>query len=441
MRIALISPKRNLWSNNVKIKTALESLQDFIQPWYTPNLGLLTVAALTPTESTFDYIDEQFQPIDFNKAYDIVAISVMTQQANRAYLIGDKFREKGQFVIMGGIHPTLLPNEAMEHADAIIMGEAELLWPEFIKEFSSGNPKKIYHIDELAKLRHSPIPRYDLLKDKYTKRRSEYFTMLPLQATRGCPHDCYYCVASNIFGKKYRTKEIEQIVDEISFVKECLPNYLLMFADDNLFANKKFAHRLMEAITPLKMKWVCQSDISVGKSDDLLKLAKKAGCVGILIGLESLSTRTLEKVNKNKWKSRYVASYEKHIHNIQQNGIIVYAAFIFGFDGDNIDVFKETRDFMLRNNILGQFTILTPLPGTRLRDQLQKENRILYPNQWDMYTFFDVTYEPANISAKELEDNFIWLYQQIYNLAAHVKRVTYMKKIYKSLMKVSHGRT
>ena len=434
MRIALISPKRNLWSNNVKIKTALESLQDFIQPWYTPNLGLLTVAALTPTESTFDYIDEQFQHIDFNKAYDIVAISVMTQQANRAYLIGDKFREKGQFVIMGGIHPTLLPHEATEHADSIIMGEAELLWPKFIRDFSSGNPKKIYRTDELAQLRYSPIPRYDLLKEKYTKRRSEYFSMVPLQATRGCPHDCYFCVASNVFGKKYRTKEIEQIVNEITFINQFLPNYLLMFADDNLFANKLFARKLMEAITPLEIKWVCQSDISIGKGDELLKLIKKAGCVGMLIGLESLSTKTLEKVNKNKWKSRHIASYEKYVHNIQQNGIIVYAAFIFGFDGDDIDVFEETRDFMLRNNMLGQFTILTPLPGTRLRGQLEKQKRLLYSSQWDMYTFFDVTYKPTNISTKELEDNLIWLYQQIYNLAAHVKRVEYMKKIYKSLM-------
>jgi len=441
MRIALIGPKRNLWSNNVKTKTALESLRDFIQPWYTPNLGLLTVAALTPTEATFDYIDEQFQHIDFNKAYDIIAISVMTQQANRAYLIGDKFRQKGQFVIMGGIHPTLLPDEAIEHSDSIIMGEAELLWPEFIRDFSSGNPKKIYRTDELAQLRYSPIPRYDLLKEKYTKRRPEYFSMVPLQVTRGCPHDCYYCVASNIFGKKYRTKEIQQIVNEITFIKQFLPNYVLMFADDNLFAKKHFARRLMEAITPLNIKWLCQSDISIGKSDELLRLARKAGCIGMLIGLESLSTKTLEKVNKNKWKSRHIASYEKYIHNIQQKGIIVYAAFIFGFDGDSVDVFEETRDFMLRNNILGQFTILTPLPGTRLRDQLRKQERLLCPSQWDMYTFFDVTYKPTNISTKELEDNLIWLYQQIYNMGAHVKRVKYMKQIYKSLMKVSHGRT
>lgn len=435
MRIALITPKRNLWSHNPKIRTALEGLQDFIQPWYTPNLGLLTLAALTPTESRFDYIDEQFEDIDFSKAYDIIAISVMTQQAHRAYVIGDKFREKGKFVIMGGMHPTLLPHEAIEHADAIIAGEAELLWPQFIKDFSSGNPKKMYRTDELAELKYSPTPRYDLLKEKYTRRRPEYFSMIPVQATRGCPHDCYYCVASNVFGKKYRIKEIQQIVDEISFIKECLPNYLILFADDNLFPNREFAHSLMEAITPLEIKWVCQSDISIGKSDELLKLIKKAGCVGMLIGLESLSVKTLERVNKSKWKSRYIVSYEKYIHNIQQKGIIVYAAFIFGFDGDNIGVFKETRDFMLRNNILGQFTILTPLPGTRLRDQLQKQERLLYPNQWDMYTFFDVTYKPTSISAKELEDNFVWLYQQIYNLDAHGRRLNHMKDIYKHLIK------
>ena len=436
--ICLIGTKRYTWSINPKTKNALDGNNRFLKAYNTSSLSIITIAGLTPPDIEVSYIDEDFEDIDFNIQYDIVGISAMTQQIVRSYEIAKEFRRRGIYVVMGGIHTSFLPEEALEWVDTVIIGEAEDLWPQFLEDFKNNKAKKIYKQPEgtFVDLTKSPIPRYDLLKKKnYFEDHKSFYNMIPIQVSRGCPHDCEFCLVTKCYGSRFRKKTIEQVRIEINEIKKYFPGKVILFADDNLFIDRKFSKKLLEEIKNLKIRWWAQSDISVGEDEELLSLIYESGGLLLLIGFESIDPENLKTINNNSWKYRQLKNYSKNIERIQKHGIIVFGSFIFGLDNDDKNVFNNVVEFMDQNNITGQLTIATPLPGSRLLERLKLEGRLIENEPfWDKCTFLDVLFKPQKMTIEELEDGFIWSYKQVFNEKAQAKRVQYLKEIYKNIL-------
>ena len=257
--------------------------------------------------------------------------------------------------------------------------------------------------------------------------------MVPIQATRGCPRNCNFCVVTKIYGAKTRKKKIEQIIIEIKNIKALFKAPLIMFADDNLFADKKYAKDLLRSIFDLKISWVGQCDTSVINDSELIKIAYKSGCMMLLIGFESLNYDSLKEINSNGWKMNQLKNYTNVVKTLQENGIMVYAAFIVGHDQDNKSTFTNIRNFMIENHCSGQITILTPLPGSELYEKYKKEGRLIEETFWDKTNFFDIVFKPKAMTIDEIENGFIWLYEEIFNSSAFENRYKYMKEIYKKM--------
>ncbi len=430
MKVALILPKGIFSSRNNELENFWKESKEMItyrHLWSGFSPALLVVAALLPTDCQITLIDENFEDIDFEERYDLVGITAMTQRANRAYQIADEFRKKGTKVILGGIHPTILPEEAKQHADAVLIGEAEEIFSNFIRDFLKNSIKSFYKTSQPVDITRSPLPRYDLLKP-------ENYNMIWIQTTRGCPIDCEFCAASKVYGLKFRHKAVGQVIKEVSLVKRIWNNALIGFSDDNMFINRKYAKEMLEELAHLNIRWITQTDISIAGDKRFLRLLRKSGCMMLFIGFESLSENTLKSVDTHGWKSKFLPEYKFLIREIQSYGIGVMGAFIVGFDNDDVSVFDKIADFVLENNLYGaQVTILTPLPGTRLRVRLERENRLLTTG-WDNYTFLDVNFKPAKMSINELLNGLIETYKKIYNKEVHIKKAKYFKSIFTRLM-------
>lgn len=415
MRLALISPKSVFFSCNSDLSNFFRNtftgsangiMMSRYAYWTGGNLGLLILSALTPSEYEIDYIDENYETINFEESYDIVGISAMTQQAPRAYEIADIFRNKGIKVVIGGIHATLLPEEAAKHADSVVVGEAEDLWPELIQDCAIGKLKRFYYSTKPVDLARSPVPRYDLLK-KYD------YKMLWIQTARGCPRDCEFCAASNVYGKGYRHKTIDQVISEINFIKSHWQRPLLNFTDDNMFVDKKYSKALIEAVAKTKLRWTAQGDISVAEDDAFLDFLQRSNCVLLFIGLETLTPQ--DHLDRAGWKQKKIEKYPELIRRIQARGIGVLGAFIVGLDNDDASVFEKVASFVIENRLYAtQISVPTPLPGTRLRERLMKEGRIL-TDDWARYTFGDVNFIPKKMKPDELQDGLLYVYNRVYN--------------------------
>jgi radical SAM superfamily enzyme YgiQ (UPF0313 family) len=427
MRIGLISPKGNFGSNNPEFKKFWDDspyTSTYRQNWSGLGTGLLIVAALTPSEYDVQIVDENIEPINFSDKYDLVGITAMTQQATRAYQIADEFRKRGIPVTIGGIHATILPEEAKSHCDSVVIGESENTWPILLKDLKRNELLPFYRADKTVNLKESPLPRYDLLK-----KRS--YSIVWLQTTRGCPHDCDFCAASKIFGAKYRFKDISQLKQEIELIRKELGDVLIGIADDNIVVNKNYLSLLLDYFKKSGIRWLGQSDISIAQDIEMLNMVQKSNCKFLLLGLESISAESLKAVNNNSWKYNKLSNYPSYIGRIQETGIGVMGSFIFGFDNDDTSVFKKTAEFVLENNLYyGNFSILTPYPGTKLRDRLAKENRLL-TTPWEKYTLWDVNFIPNKMSVSELQTGLFDAYKMINTKEAFGKRVDYFKNIFK----------
>ncbi len=436
-RICLVSPRRHIWAKNEKITAVLKDAHEYLKAYFSPPLALLTLAGMTPPNVEIVLAQDDFDEVDCHASFDLVGISVMIQNVDRAYEIADAFRSRGIYVVLGGIHPTVLPEEASLHADTVIVGEAEELWPRFLNDFESGEPRSIYRHPpgHRVDLTRSPLPRYDLLNARNSMKDPRYYyNFAPIQASRGCPHACDFCLVSDIYGKKNRRKSIEQIRSEILAVKQHLPNRLIGFVDDNLFLDRRFTRELLQTLEELKVRWVTQTDIAVGEDPELLRQMYRAGCLFLLIGFESSNPDNLSGIDPNRWKMRQLANYERYLHNIQESGIIVLGSFIVGLDHDDAGVFARTVDFVDRNCITSNIFIATPLPGSRFYERLKQEGRLLYPEPfWDRCTFYDVLFRLKGMTREEAEVGFIWAYQQTCSTKAFQKRADYIKEIYRKL--------
>ena len=371
-----------------------------------PQLTLGVISALTPPEIEVDVVEEEIDPIDFDKQYDLVGISCMTTSAPRAYQLSAAFRKNGAKVVLGGIHPTVMPEEAIAHCDCVVIGEAEGCWGELIRDFKQNRLKKFYRSFncDLAKF---PIPR---LNHNHTP-----FKVTPIFCSRGCPYNCEFCSVTDLYGKKIRHRRVRDIVKEIA-TRE---SKKFFFLDDNIMGDVRFATELFTALADLKIRWVGQASISLSKNRALLKLAQRSGCAGLFIGLESVSSENLKKLRKTPGNS---ADYAEAINIIRDAEILLHASLVFGFDDDDRSIFGKTLEFLEKNKVpTATFNILTPYPGTALFDRFKKEGRLLSQN-WQDYNHRTVVFRPKNLTPEELAEGFNWLGRNFYTTTSIFSR-------------------
>ena len=432
MKIALIDPMFKRVNSNVRMKKLLANspfLYFYSSFWSGFSTGLLTLAALTPEGFEVRYIDDNFEDIPYEEQFDIVAVTATTQQATRAYSIAREFKTKWGddcTLVAGGYHVSYFPEEAQKYFDVVFQGEAETTWPEFLSDFTRNSKKSIYKSSDYApvNLKDVPVPRYELLNP-------EYYKMLWLQTSRGCPRPCEFCAASEYFGHQTRSKSPEQTVKEIKYARRFLKFQPILFADDNMFLGGRKSIQFLGALQKSNIRFVAQADIGVATNPELLEKLKDSGCSVLFIGFESLDPRNLSLMNTNQWKLNHLSSYKESIHIILQTGIGIYGAFIVGYDWDTKDSFRDVGDFITENFLAGaQITLPTPLPGTKLRRRLLKENRVL-KTPWENYTFFDVNIAHPTLSKAELEEELFKLYARIYNKEYLDKKNQFYKEIFR----------
>ena len=351
-----------------------------------PGLGLLTVAALCPPSTEIKLIEDEYEDICYEGDTDLVGISLLTLNARRAYEISDNFRLRNIPVVLGGMHVTACPDEALHHADSIVIGEAEDTWPGLLKDFSNDKLKKVYKSSNSSDLSNLPFPRRDLVDKK------KYITVNTVQASRGCPFSCEFCSITSLFGSKTRFRPIEEVIEEI----KSLEGDIFLLNDDNLAQKSDYYKEFFSKIIPLKKKWVGEASWNITKNDEVLDLLEKSGCRGLIIGFESLEPQIgVKKIISSGNKDLLYKEVVKKLHDRK---IHVIGAFIFGFDNDSLSTFTKTLDFVLKSHIdAAQLNILVPYPGTRLHKRLEREGRI-FERDWNKYMSCNLCFELKNMS-------------------------------------------
>ncbi|MBN1458983.1 MAG: B12-binding domain-containing radical SAM protein [Armatimonadetes bacterium] len=374
-----------------------------------PPLALALLAGLTPPEVQVQLIDENVEPIDTDAIADWVAITCMTASAPRAYTVADAFRQRGIPVVMGGIHPTVLPEEAAAHADAVVMGEAEPVWRQVVADLAAGRLQPRYAADGYSDLVGLPIPRRELL------RVDRYLTTNVVQTARGCPNACSFCTVSTVFGRQYRFRPVPEVVEEV----RSLSGGWVGFVDDNITGHPRRAKELFEALIPLGRSWIGQADLTMARDPELLSLAARSGCTAMFIGLESLSQENLRATHK---VPNVGIDMSAAINKIHRAGIEIIGSFVLGLDGDDRSVFARTVEFAQRHKLVAaQFAVLTPFPGTAMRRQLEDEGRIV-DQDWSHYTMSNVVFRPRHMSDLELRAGQQYAYRRFYSLPSILRR-------------------
>jgi len=378
-----------------------------------PILGLTLLAGLFPKTYEVKIINEVVEEVDFDAEVDFVGITGLTCVIKRTYAIADRFRERGVKVVLGGIHPSLLPEEAKEHADSVFIGEAEGMFEEVLRDVEAGELKPYYKSREWPDLKQMPLPRRDLLNKRYRP----FFKVI--ETTRGCPNRCEFCSVPIISGKRYRLRPLEEIDRELSLIIKKKGEYL-MVADDNVTAKEDYAFGLFDLFKHYGVKWMGFTTIKIALNEKLLKKAQESGCISLFIGFESLLQENLNGASK-----RFVDAKElsKWIKAIQGRQIGIQGAFIFGFDEDDSSIFKRTVAFVQENNIeLPTFSILTPFPGTPLQKRLEEEGRI-FDRDWSHYDMSHAVFKPRKMTVQELQEGYLWAQKYICAPRSILKRL------------------
>jgi len=371
-------------------------------------LSSLYVAAAVPPDITVEILDEEIEPINFDTDADLIGISFMTFNAPHAYEIADTFRKKGKKVMVGGYHPTFMPEEAAQHADAVCIGEAETNVPDMIRDFRSGSMKPFYR-NGLADLKSLAIPDRNLIKNAH------YAPVDAVQATRGCPQQCRFCSISAFFQHRFRARPVDTVLAEIA----PLAKYLL-FMDDNLIADREYAKELFTKMKPLRKKWFSQCSIAMANDQELLTLAAASGCIGLFIGLESIEQANLESWGKHFCKAD---EYIRAVQRIHSKKIGVVAGIVFGNDGEEADIFDKTLRFLVEARIdVLQATILTPFPGTPIFADMKAKGRIV-TTDWSQYDFNHVVFQPSAMDRQTLKSGHDRVLREFYSWKAIVPRI------------------
>lgn len=385
-----------------------------------PSLSLLTLAALTPDRHEVDYIEvADIRDLDTLPECDMAAFSSYTAQIREAYEMADMYRAEGVPTVIGGLHVSCLPDEALEHCDAVVIGEGEISWPRVLADMEGGRLGGAYAPNGAEfSLADAPLPRFDLLDP-------ERYNRLTVQTQRGCPWHCEFCASSILLTDRYKQKPVPRVIAEIEAIKDIWTREpFLELADDNTFVNKRYGRELAEAMGGLGLHWFTETDVSVADDTELLRLLKEAGCRELLIGFESPTEQGLDGLElKQNWKRKQIDRYRRVVEVIQTHGIAVNACFVLGLDGDGLDVFDAVEQFVESTLPFDvQITALTPFPGTPLYRRLLAEGRIIEPGAWEKCTLFDVNYEPKHMTVEELEMNGFALGMRLYSKEATARR-------------------
>jgi len=423
MKILLISPERER-----KKEEAFLFRLSF--------LNLPYVAALSPPGEEVRIVDEAFEKIDFGEKIDLVGITAQTPVAPRAYQIADEFRKRGIPVVMGGVHASMLPQEALQHVDAVVVGEAEKVWPTLIEDLRKGQMRRTYVGSEFVNPSDLPLPRRELLNEKF------YFPLKLLETTRGCPHHCDFCGVSKFFGFRYRNRPIPEIERELltlfqkgpvmshglkkilSLLSKDLPYFLkrrlLYIIDSNIAGDKRFCLELLSLLKGFDLLWYGHAPVSIAFDQKVLEGFAQSGCIAMNIGFESFSTQNLNAMGKGfNQPSRYTEAVQR----IHDQGIGIMGTFIVGLDDDDPGVFQRIINFCIDSKLDWALTfIMAPYPGTDSFFRLEKEGRI-FCRDWEKYDSLNVVYQPLRMSVEELEKGMRRIWKEVFSTSSIYKRI------------------
>jgi radical SAM superfamily enzyme YgiQ (UPF0313 family) len=423
MKILLISPERRR-----KKEEAFLFRLSF--------LNLPYVAAVTPPDIEVKIIDEAFEEVNFDERVDLVGLTAQTPVAPRAYQIAAEFKKRGIPVVMGGVHVSMLPQEALQHVDAVVIGEAEEIWPNLIQDLRKGQLGRIYVGSEFVDSSKLPLPRRELLNEKF------YFPLKLLETTRGCPHHCDFCGVSRFFGFRYRNRPIGDIDRELkalfpegsvmnaiptkilSLFSKDLPYFLkrrlLYIIDSNIAGDKRFCLDLLSLLKDYDLLWWGHAPVSVAFDQTLLEGFSRSGCIALNIGFESFSAKNLQTMGKGfNLPSRYAEA----VRRIRDQGIGIMGTFIVGLDDDDPGVFQRIIDFSNDERLDWALTfIMAPYPGTESYKRLEKEGRI-FCRDWEKYDSLNAVYHPLLMSVEELEQGMRRVWKEVFSLNSIYKRI------------------
>jgi radical SAM superfamily enzyme YgiQ (UPF0313 family) len=415
MRIALIAMS-GVRAFNEELTRIGMTLPGFAERGRTiaslPSLSLLTLAGMTPDWFEISYHEiADLRQLEELPPCDLAAVSTMTAQVKDAYDLARRYRKVGTRTVIGGLHATALPDEALGHFDTVVVGEGEVSWPALLRDFEAGRPQRVYrsHGQEFS-MDDAPMPRYDLLDPaKYNR--------LTVQTQRGCPWRCEFCASSITLTSKYKVKPIPKVIAEIQAIKAVWPRPFIEFADDNSFVNKRHSKELLRALAAEGVRWFTETDISVADDDELLSLMHESGCAQILVGLESPTAAGLNGIELSRnWKRGRFDRYKEAVERIQSNGILVTGCFVLGLDGQTPAVFEDVHRFVEESGVGEvQITVMTPFPGTPLYERLKAGHRLLDETAWEKCTLFDVNFRPDGMSVSELESGLLELGKRLYS--------------------------
>lgn len=386
--------------------------EKYIRSWQMEPLAPAVLAGLTAPGVEIKFHDDRMESISYDEPTDLVAISVETYTARRAYQIASEYRKRGVPVVMGGFHATLVPEEVSDYAESILIGEAETLWPELIEDFRNGRLRRVY--------RRAGRPSLDGLKlDRSIFSGKRYLPIGLVEAGRGCQFRCEFCAIQSYFKSTQTRRPAREIVDEVSRLNK----KLIFFVDDNITSNMEEAKEFFRALIPLNIRWVSQASINAAHDEEFLRLIKASGCQGLLIGFESLNPQNLKRMHKgfNQMKG----GYEVALANLRRHGIRLYVTFILGYDDDGVDTFEETLEFAMKHRFyMVAFNHLTPFPGTPLYKRLDDEGRLTYDKWWldPEYRYGMVPFEPRGMSAEEVRLRCIEARARFYSYPSMLKR-------------------
>lgn len=384
-----------------------------------PPLGIMQIAGCTPDGHEVVLVDESVEKVDVEAAADLVGFSVTTPNAPRTYAMARRFRERGIPVVFGGVHPTMVPEEAAREADAIVFGEGDRIWPQVVGDAAAGKLEREYRGPRNQTLADLPRPRRDLIVGK------GYSPVHFVETTRGCPHACEFCSVTTFWGGRYRSRPLEEVLDELRSLQPLTQKRLALkncvfFVDDNIGSDPEYAARLFEAIIPLKLYWVGQASIEFSENPELLRLAARSGCRGLLVGFESVTPENRALCRKMETAARY----KEAIGRFHAAGIGVEGSFILGFDHDAEGVFDAIHSFTVNAGVDSVYlSILTPYPGTRLHKKMERGGRII-SRDWRHYDTSHVVFRPDRLSPQRLERGYIDLYRRAFSRWSITRRLT-----------------
>jgi radical SAM superfamily enzyme YgiQ (UPF0313 family) len=386
--------------------------EPYIRTWQMEPLAPAVLAALTPDSVQIRFYDDRMEAIPYEEPTDLVAITMETYTARRSYQIATEYRKRGVPVVMGGFHATLMPDEAAKYADAVVIGEAEGLWPRVIDDFRNRSLRRIYRSDTQPSLA-------GCAPDRSIFAGKNYLPVALVETGRGCPYPCEFCAIQTFFRRTHRHRPVHEVVEELGRIKKPL----VFFVDDNIIADPERARDLLRALIPLKIRWVGQAGIGAAFDDELLGLLRQSGCQGLLIGLESLDRDTLEAMGKSFVTP--LGTYAAALANLRRHGIRLYVTFVFGYGNDTVGTVDRAAAFAERHRFfLTAFNHLTPFPGTPLYRRLEKEERLLFDRWWldPGYRYGMLPFAPEGISPGELEERCIGARRRFFGWRSILRR-------------------